>query len=874
MRTALEAMEQNAELRIALRNKDRDALLAQAHGLFRKLKSKHLITHFYFSGPGRKNILRVHAPAHHGDTIDRRTTLNAQETGRFSYGLELGYDGLLTLRTVAPWREGVDLIGYVELGAGIDHIVNRLEKDFGSQLVIAINKKYLEREQWESGQRLFNINNSWEQFPDWVLSRFDALSIPHSEWPGLDKIINASAGDGPESEVNGRKHRWSSVPLEDAGGRTIGYTLILLDLSAAKHRGWSNLLWVFIGSLVVGSFVLVILYLVSQKTETQLDESQQQLLRARDELEQRVNLKTRELSDSERKYRELVENANSIILRWDTTGHVTFFNEYAQKVFGYSEDEILGHHVIGTIVPETEDDTGRNLKEMIKEICRHPERYPKNENENIRKDGSRIWVVWTNKAITDEQGNATEILSVGQDLTERKTYEARIHLMAYYDDLTGLPNRTLFLDRLKLALLHVRRNKQQLGLIYMDLDQFKAVNDSLGHATGDRLLKLVSQRLRDCVREEDTVARMGGDEFTVTIGNLKAAEALDVVTRIADKLKRRMEESFEIGGNEMYVTASMGIVLYPRDGTTVDELTKNADTAMYCSKANGRNTYQMFKTDMKIEAMKRHQLEVKLRHALERQELFLRYQPLVDLKTEALLGVEALLGWNSDELGYVPPAEFIHIAEQTGLIDKIGDWVQETACRQFMEWRKMGYEIPGLTINLSPHQIRQANYVSHMKAILQRTGMEPQMLTMEVTENVLIVDQERAVSVMHKLKSLGVGIAMDDFGTGYSSLSHLKQLPVDIVKIDRSFIIDIPGDKDDAEIVTAIIAMSQRLNLTVVAEGIETTAQKDFLQRLDCNAGQGLLFSKALVSSDLQAWMNSRKKGLDESQPLLRNPAA
>jgi|GEM_PF-6190614 len=672
MAVTLEAMAHNPVLSSALQRRDRARLLSEAEGLFRELRLKLQVTHLYFSDPQRVNVLRVHAPDHSGDTIGRATTLDAEATGQLSWGLELGHFGILTLRVVAPWRAQGRLIGYVELGAEVDHLVRRIEKGIGSHLVLAIDKRFLQHARWQEGQRLLGLHDRWDLDPHWVLSGLSRLPIPLDRLPKVDSIIHSPPGLGPDGASNGRHYRWASLPVRDVEGRLVGHFLLLHDTSHAMHHAITSLLWVGFSSSLVGGLVILVLYLVSLRTEKQLNRSHQALQRAHDELELRVYERTRELSRSEEKYRELVERANSVILRWDPQGRITFFNEYAQRLFGFSEQEILGRHLVGSIVPRREEATGRDLEAMIAEIGRHPGRFLKTEVENIRKDGRRLWIAWDNRAVYNPAGEITEILSVGQDITERKRNEARIHFMAYYDGLTGLANRSLFQDRLRQALLHAKRQGRQLGLIYMDLDQFKEVNDSLGHAIGDRLLKQAARRLLECVREEDTVARMGGDEFTVIIGDLKPGEAVEVITCIAEKIKRRMEQAFEIDGSEMFVTASMGIVRYPVDGTSAEELTKHADTAMYHGKARGRNNYQLFETDMMLAARQRQRLEVKLRRALERREFYLRYQPLVELHGERVVAVEALLGWEESELGYVPPAEFVPVAESMGLIEPIG----------------------------------------------------------------------------------------------------------------------------------------------------------------------------------------------------------
>lgn len=788
------------------------------------------------------------------------------------------------------------------------------------------------------------------------------------------------------------------------------------------------------------------------------------------------------LQEYKDRYRELVDEAASIILRWKTDGSVTFFNEFAQQFFGYREDEILGRNVVGTIVPEKEM-TGRDLALLMQEIQRDPGKFEYNENENIKRNGERVWIAWKNKPVFDEQGNLVEVLSVGIDITQRhqaeqqlrrseqelstildslqdtfyrtdveghvimasrsvsdllgytpgeilgtklaslyvdpqgrdefvaalqanggavKSYEAalrhrngsvvwvstsahyyldssekiagvegvvrditeqrnaaehmrqlssaleqaadsvvitdrdgiisyvnpafetttgysrdeaigrkssltrsdrhdtsfydllwstilagkvfsdvlinkkkngdlyyeqktitplknahgdithfistgkdisesmqtqeRLKYLAHHDVLTGLPNRTLFMDRLGHALARTRDAHAVVAVLFLDLDHFKIINDTMGHAAGDHTLKVVSERLQASVREGDTVARLGGDEFAIILEDI---ETEDNIAPIAIKVLEALSRKYELQSQEFYMTGSIGISLFPTDGKDADTLLKHADIAMYRAKDQGRNSYQFYLEDMSAKALQRLNLETSLRHALERDEFVLHYQPQIDVETGRIAGMEALLRWHHPDLGIIGPRDFIPILEETGLIVPVGDWVLRTACAQAVRWHmEKGSELR-MAVNLSSRQFSNAGLKDSVASALEETGLDPHLLEIEMTESAIIHHTTATMDTFLGLGALGVRLALDDFGTGYSSLSYLKRYPVHVIKIDRSFIRDIVTDPDDAAIVQAIIAMARRLDLLVVGEGVETVEQLEFLRKEGCPVVQG-----------------------------------
>ena len=446
------------------------------------------------------------------------------------------------------------------------------------------------------------------------------------------------------------------------------------------------------------------------------------------------------------------------------------------------------------------------------------------------------------------------LLDDERDAAELATVE--IEHLAYHDALTGLPNRPLFVDRLIVALAQAGRADQKLAVFFLDLDRFKDINDSLGHSTGDSLLKVVAERIRRCVREGDTVARFGGDEFTLLIPRV---EQIEDVAKIAQKIIETLKIPFVICEQELFVTTSIGISLFPNDGIDPETLVRNADSAMYRAKEQGRDNYQLYAPAMNARALERLALENMLRRALKQKELVVYYQPLIDLASGSIFGVEALVRWKHPELGLLLPAHFVSAAEVSGLIIPIGDWVLRTACRQAFIWNKRLDTELTVSVNLSARQFSQPDLLAQVRSALQETGLDPGRLELEITESNAMQNAENTIHTLRELKAAGVRISMDDFGTGYSSLNYLKRFPIDTLKLDQSFVRDVATDARDAAIVSAVIAMAHSLDLKVVAEGVETAEQLAFLSQRNCDTIQGFYFSAPLSADDLEPYLMERK---------------
>ena len=459
------------------------------------------------------------------------------------------------------------------------------------------------------------------------------------------------------------------------------------------------------------------------------------------------------------------------------------------------------------------------------------------------------------RPIFDEAGRFQGYRGTGRDMTEQKRAEERIRHMAHYDALTELPNRMLLYDRIGRAIAQAQRDQDVLAILFIDLDRFKTVNDSLGHAVGDRLLKKVGGLLESCTRESDTIARIGGDEFVVLLGGLKEPED---ARHVAQKVLDALAEPVVVDGHELKVTPSVGICAYPHDGADVETLMRNADTAMYYAKQMGRNNYQFFTQAMTEAAQRRLVMENDLRHALERGEFLLHYQPQLDLRSGAIVGFEALVRWRHPQRGMVPPGEFIAAAEESGLIGPLGEWVLREACTEACRWRELGHPEMQVAVNCSAQQFQREGFVETVDLILRGTGLSPSCLELEITESVIVERSEEVIARFAALDAMGVRISIDDFGTGYSSLSYLKRFAIHQLKIDQSFVRDISSDPDDAAIVSAIIAISHSLGLKVVAEGVETAEQLAFLKSLGCDGAQGYYFSRPVAADAfgqlLEAW--------------------
>lgn len=578
-----------------------------------------------------------------------------------------------------------------------------------------------------------------------------------------------------------------------------------------------------------------------------------------------------QLRESEKLHRYIVNKSPDIVYILDDQGRFTFINKRVETLLGYKMKEIIGKHYTELVHDDdlekaqfkfNERRTGKRatINIELKLKCKN--------NDQPRNFDNRILPIEINSVgvyssiDSDDDKKFVGTYGIARDITDRIEAEEIIRFQAYHDMLTRLPNRTLLNDRLNQALTHARRNKTNLSVMFLDLDRFKMINDTLGHIVGDHLLQAVAMRLRHCLREGDTLARLGGDEFTLLLPEVKSKHDAEL---IANKIIKSLKMPFKIDNHELFVSTSIGISHYPEDGETIESLIKHADIAMYSVKGSGKNGYQFYNNNM-MEAYSNHlSLENDLRRALEKDQFKIYYQPQINIETNEVFAMEALIRWQHPDRGLISPSEFIGLAEETRLIKQIGNWILRNACAELRKWRDMGLNTVRIAINVSSIQLEQSDFVEFVLSVLSENEIPGEFLEIEITENTLMHDTDDGILKLRELSSHGIKIAIDDFGTGYSSLNYLKRLPIDTLKIDQSFVRDMSNSEEDSSIIKAIIAMARGLNLNIISEGVETRAQLEQLRSWRCKNMQGFLFGKPMPYIDA---VNILKSYKSVSKPL------
>ena len=657
------------------------------------------------------------------------------------------------------------------------------------------------------------------------------------------ELCRRVAADGKRVVIDGKAHQASAVglPFGTQGSRPCGALL------AWRRGNQAELHSAFTAEEVLVLETLADYAAVALET-TRLANEMARLSSeaAQVEGQRRAELLQREaLRQSEERFRSLVQNASDVIAILDSHGYVGYASPAVQSVWGLTAEQVRGLRLLDLVHPEER----ASAEAYFASVLSQPDATVDHELRLQHHDGT--WRDFEVVATNMLQHAAVEgIVATCRDITQRKQYDRELSRLAFSDTLTGLPNRALMTDRLTHALARADRQERQVAVLFLDLDRFKVVNDSLGHASGDGLLVEVAQRISSCLRTGDTAARLGGDEFTVLLEDVDdPRQAVEVAQRIAESLRKPVV----LDGREVFVSASIGIAMSSPHVTAADSVLRNADLALYRAKADGRARHAVFDPSMEAHAVERLEMETNLRHALDRDELRVHFQPVVDLTDGAINEVEALVRWQRPGFGLVSPTAFIPIAEETGLIVPIGQWVLEEACRCAQRWQSHRFGTRGLvvSVNLSARQYQHPELLSDIQRTLEETGLDPRLLKLEITESVVMQDAQATIETLQALKALGIRVAIDDFGTGYSSLSYLKRLPVDTLKIDRSFVNGLGSDTQDTAIVDSVIALARTLQLSVTGEGVETPSQAKHLRQLGCDRGQGFLFARPVPAHEI-----------------------
>ncbi len=624
------------------------------------------------------------------------------------------------------------------------------------------------------------------------------------------------------ASVEGAPGEWVSIPLSGAC-RNCG--VLRIHASPGRLLGTDEILILEqIGSVFAHGLAIRQATVVHQKLESNL----RQLTRA------------------------LESSSNGVMITSSTQlDHpIVYVNPAFERITGYPPDEVIGQS--GRFLVR-DDLNQKGLNDIRTALRKHGEAHA--ILRNYRKDGGMFWNELHIAPVRDENGQmTTHFVSIINDVTERINYEQELSYHATHDALTGLANRTLLNDRINQAIAHARRERRMIGVLLLDLDRFKLINDGFGHGPADNLLKTVAERLLGAVRETDTVARLGGDEFVIIVTDIESDQEISTV---AGKIMRALSQPMTVEGKDIFVTTSIGAAVFPRDGEHGEALIRNADVAMYRVKEYGRNNYRFYTSEMKHMALDQLDMEGSMRRALERDEFVVYYQPTISVANGNVVGGEALVRWNHPNLGLIQPNDFIPLAEETGLIVPLGDYVLRQVCKNLRRWIDQGESIQRISINISARQFRQDDLAEHIAGILAETGIDGAQLEFELTESMVMHDVDNTLTTLRRLKQLGATLALDDFGTGYSSLSYLKRFPIDVLKIDRSFIRDVESNSDDAAIANAVIAMAHSLGLRVVAEGVENAAQLELLRQHGCDEIQGFFFSRPLPEADFQNILRS-----------------
>ncbi len=853
---------EDSDLQQAFSQQNRTELSNISNPIFENLLSQHQITHFYYHNLDGQNFLRVHSPYRYGDKVNRATLDKAISTGATAAGIEFGTFGQFVLRIVIPWKINGQLVGYLELGAEIDHLLERLSISNDYQLILAIQKSFIYTNGLEKTD-FFKTKVNLLAKTKHIFIIDQTIDSVSSE---LMNLIDSEFHHASQKySDNARDYLVSRIAIRDFQKDEVAFLYYLVDISNhVQHQMALNRQLALVSSVFVIMFFLFY-FRYSKRFERLILDSydeleseigvrkniQKSLTENKNKLEKIVKERDLSLDNGNKRYQTLFDRTADALLIIEGRQFVDC-NQAALEMLGFkNKGELYDAHP-SELSPETQPDGKRSkIKANLMIETAFKKGSHRFEWEHKRKNGDVFPVEVLLTAIPFDE---TQLLHVvWRDITLQKKAAAEIEYQAYYDSLTGLPNRKLLLDRLDQTYKTSKRHHLFSALLFIDLDRFKSINDSLGHTFGDRLLIESAKRIKSSVWDEDTVSRFGGDEYVILLKNLgrdKETASLRA-KKIATRIQQSFGAAFIIDNHELHITNSIGIALFPIHEESIEDIVKHADTAMYSAKDAGRNQIAFYLSEMHDRVIKRLSLEKDLRAAIRNHDLEVYYQPQFN-KAGKMIAVEALLRWRHIEYGFINPEEFIAVAEETGLIYEIGDFVLVQAVEQILSINVEFGIMLDLSINISPHQFRKEEFVGKIKTVMENYQLDKNFLTLEVTEGIAIENLAEAILKFDDLKHVGVGLSLDDFGTGYSSLSHLKRLPINELKIDKSFVFDIQEDPQDALLVKTIINIAHQFGLTVVAEGVETKQQLAFLQQQNCDIYQGYYHSRPLPIEKLR----------------------
>lgn len=843
-------IKQDAILINYMESRERMALYSKVKLDFDALKLDKSVAAINFYTPSGKAFLRIDQPQKYGDTVTRNTLQNAMQSEVPATGIEAEFINQPLLSIVHPWRKNGKVLGYIEVASQLMHILNEISEIYQVGLLYAVDKKNL-----QTGNLYPDVKALTKTLP---LEETHRYLISYTNNPLIDDqlftIIEHLGNDELYFYDTGLKDLLvATIPVRSFDSKTtpkLFFVTNLAPLNADETIPFYIMMFI--------SFFIIILtisfyFYYGRKVQLKVQNASQEISILKTEIAEQQH----HLEDSQKRYQALFEKTTDALILVDGNTFIDT-NQACLDMFGYSTKEELFHQHPSVISPEKQPD-GRNSNEKANEMMniafeKGSHRFEWNHK---RKSGEVFPVEVLLTAVP--YGDTNHLYAVCRDITERKKAEAEIKYRAHYDTLTELPNRNLLYEHLQQAYAHARQNNIYHALLFLDVDRFKNINDSMGHTVGDDLLIACSKRIKSLLRQGDLLARFGGDEFVLLINDLgkDLQKANFNAERIAETIRQSFQTPIQAGDYELQVTLSVGITTFPYTDKSVEDVLKYADAAMYKAKDTGRNKTAFFVSSMQDDILRRLDIEKDLRGAMENNEIYLEYQPKYDSNGD-MVGVEALARWKHPKYGMVSPEEFVSVAEETGNIGELGNHIFQTACDGINKVYNETNTKPGIAINVSPRQLTQSGLLPSITSIINHFGLDPECITLEITEHLVIENFESIKHKLYELQHLGLKISLDDFGTGYSSLSYLQQLPLEELKIDRSFIMNLEADSNESHLVKTIIEIGHEFDLSVVAEGVETLYQLNYLKKLNCNHYQGYYLAKPMPLEELISLINDK----------------